>query len=249
VTAAHTNAARSPRPFATTRWSLVFAAGGKNAPTSPSARQALAELCEIYWYPLYAYVRRRGSSREEAEDLTQEFFTRLLEKETLQAADPKRGRFRSFLLSAMSNFLSNEWRSRQTQKRGGGQRTLSFDLDEGHARYSLEPAGGQSPEREFDRRWAMTLLERSIANLRERYRGDGKEALFAALAPGLGGGESVSYAEIGERLAMSEAAIKTAMHRLRRRCREALRAEIAQTVSSEAEIDDELRDLFAAVES
>lgn len=232
--------------FATTRWTLVLAAGRKS---SPQAQQALETLCGEYWYPLYAYVRRKGHSIEEAQDLTQSFFAHLLEKEALQVADPQRGKFRSFLLSSLNHFLTNQWRRETAQKRGGGRQIVSLDFDEGEKRYRLEPADPATPETIFQRRWAMTLLEKAISQLQQDYRSSGRENLFEQLKGFLGGGDNVPYNEIAQQLEMTEGAVKVAVHRLRQRCRQALRDEIGQTVAAPEEIDEELRQLFAAIGS
>jgi len=237
----------SSRPFATTHWSVVLAAGHSS---SPECRQALSALCESYWYPLYAYVRRRGHSVEEAQDLTQAFFAFLLEKDALRVADRERGRFRSFLLAALNNFLANEWRRAHAERRGGHRLQLALDFDSGERRYSLEPADETTPERIFERRWALVLLERAMDRLRRQYESGGKAALFAALKPYLGGGgEILSHEEVAKQLGVSAGSVKVAVHRLRRRCRETLRQEIAQTVGSPDEVDDELRALFTALGS
>src|SRR5262245_8163265 len=231
--------------FASTRWSLVAAAG---KPGSPEAREALAVLCRTYWYPLYAYARRRLASADDAQDLTQEFFARLLEKDYLQAADPRRGKFRSFLLSAFQHFLSKEHDRASAQKRGGGRRPLPLDFQDGERRYVHEPADLTTPETLYERRWALSLLEQALTRLRQEFAVAGKEQLFEALKGTLtGDGASETYSRIGRDLGLSEPAVKTAVHRLRRRYQELLRAEIAQTVASSEEVEDELRDLFAAV--
>lgn len=235
----------SPCPFASTRWSLVAAAGRSS---SPESAQALAALCETYWYPLYAYVRRGGHDAHEAQDLTQEFFARLLERRNLRAADRQRGKFRTFLLASLKNFLANQWRKEQAQKRGGGKTAVSFSIEAGESRYALEPAHELTAERIFERRWALTLLDQAITKLRDEFVASGKAELFEALKGSLGGESACdSYGEIANRLDMTEGAIKTAAHRLRRRCRELLRAEIAQTIAQDEDIDDELRELFSAV--
>ena len=233
------------RRFATTRWSMVLAAGRSD---TPDARRALATLCEAYWYPLYAYVRRRGQAAEEARDLTQEFFADLLGRDALQAADPKRGKFRSFLLASLNNFLAKEWRREGTQKRGGHSVVLSLDFESAEARYSREPSHELTAERIFLRRWAMEVLEQALAKLRREYAGRGKLELFEHF-----GGlivmdkQSVPYRRIAQELGMTEGAVKVALHRLRGRCRELLREEIAQTVDQPDQVDDELRDLFTAL--
>ena len=233
--------------FATTRWSMVFQAGRGD---SPDSRQALAALCEAYWYPLYAYVRRRGYGGDEAQDLTQEFFAHLLEKNTLRAADRRRGKFRSFLLSSLKHFLANQWRREGAQKRGGRRVAISLDFESGKKRYSLEPSHELTAEKIYVRRWALTLLEGALSKLREEFTARGKLRLFEQLKEFLGGRQStMPYQEIAARLEMSEGAVKVAVHRLRRRCRELLREEIAQTVADPEEIDEELQELFAAMSS
>jgi RNA polymerase sigma-70 factor (ECF subfamily) len=230
--------------FASTRWSLVAAAGRGE---SPEAREALAVLCRTYWYPLYAYARRLASA-DDAQDLTQEFFARLLEKDYLHAADPRRGKFRSFLLTAFKHFLAKERERAAAQKRGGGRRPLPFDFQEGECRFRHEPADPTTPETVYQRRWALTLLEQALARLRREFAGAGKEHLFEALKGALtGDGTDQPYAALGQDLGLSEQAVKTAVHRLRQRYKELLRAEVAQTVATPEEVEDELRDLFAAV--
>jgi RNA polymerase sigma factor (sigma-70 family) len=237
----------SPQRFATTHWSMVAQAARRS---SPEAEQALARLCEMYWYPLYAYVRRRGYRVEEAQDLTQDFFARLLEKDHLEHADRQRGKFRTFLLSSLQHYLANEWRKAGAQKRGGGRAILSLDFASGEDRYRLEPADTWTPERIFERRWALTLMERALDRLRDEYDAAGKRELYEALKPQLGGeGPAVSYAEAGARLGMSEGAVKTAAHRLRRRCRELLQAEAAETLADPEDAQSELRELLHALGS
>ncbi len=243
----HEASSRGSRRFATTHWSVVVTAGQGS---SPEARQALAELCEDYWYPLYAYLRRRGFQPAESQDLTQGFLAHMLEKGTLQAAAQSRGRFRSFLLSSLNHYLSHQWRYDQTKKRGGACRTISLDLAEGERRYHLEPADPLTPEKIFERRWAMTLLGKAVDALRADYEKGGKLHIFDALKSFLGRGESsVPYHEIARQLDCTEGAVKVNVHRLRQRCRECLRREIAQTVASPDEINEELQHLFQAVQS
>ncbi len=235
----------SAAQFATTHWSVVLAAG-----RTPSAgsQQALTSLCETYWYPAYAYVRRRGHSREEAQDLTQEFFLRLLEKDVLQAADPMRGKFRSFLLASLKNFLANERRDARARKRGGGRVHLSLDFQSAEDRYQFEPVDQLTPERIYERRWAMTLLERALSRLRSEHVTVGKCDHFDELKVFLGAEDrKVSNEEVAEKLGMTEGAVKVSVHHLRRRCREILREEIGQTVVGSEEVDDELRQLFSAL--
>lgn len=233
--------------FATTRWSLVRAAGHADG---SAVREALAALCDAYWYPLYAYVRRRGHQPAEAQDLTQGFFTYLLEGNILAVADRQRGRFRSFLLQSLKNFLSTQRRRQSARKRAHDQRLLSLDFDSGETRYRLEPADTVTPERLFERRWALTLLEAALAQLRAEYETTGRANLFTTLeAHLLGNPDALPYAALGERLGMSEGAVKVAAHRLRRRYREILRGQIAETVGTPEEVDDELRDLLNALAS
>jgi RNA polymerase sigma factor (sigma-70 family) len=231
--------------FATTHWSLVLAAGHDSR---PDAATALATLCETYWYPLYYYVRRRGYRAEEAQDLTQEFFANLLEKGSLKVADPDRGRFRSFLLASLNHFLANEWDRARTRKRGG--KVLSLDIEGAESRYSLEPADDLTAEKLFERRWAMTLLDLVLARLRDEFVREDRERVFERLKDFLGGAAAgAPYSQAAADLGMTEAAVKMAVHRLRRQYRRLLRAQIAQTVASPEEIDDEIRHLFAALES
>lgn len=238
--------AAGARQFATTQWSMVIAAGRNDTVRSQAA---LGRLCSIYWYPLYAFVRRQGFGSADAQDLTQSFFARLIEKQDLAAVDRARGKFRSFLLAAMKNFLANEWDKVKAQKRGGGAKNFtSLDARTAETRYHLEPADPMTADRIFERNWALTLLDEVLKHVREDYEADGKAALFDALKSTLTGGKSDQpYAEIGARLGMNAGAVKVAVHRLRHRYRDALRAEIAATVTDPGEVDDELRHLFAAL--
>jgi RNA polymerase sigma factor (sigma-70 family) len=241
----HEPVSAGARQFATTHWSLVAAAGHGR---SPESQVALAALCQAYWYPLYAYARRRLPNAHDAQDLTQSFFAELLEKDYLQAADPRRGRFRSFLLTAFKHFLSKQRERANAQKRGGGRPSLALDFEAGEHRYHLEPADFATPETIYERRWALALLEQALARLRQEMANAGKEKLFECLKGALEGeGPLESYARIGTELGVSEQGVKVAVYRLRRRYQELLRAEVAQTVASPEEIEDELRDLFAAV--
>jgi RNA polymerase sigma-70 factor (ECF subfamily) len=230
--------------FATTRWTLIATAAGDD---SPAARQALADLCQSYWYPLYAYVRRRGHDHHQAQDLTQAFFARLLEKNDLTAADRTRGRFRSFLLTACQHFLANQHDFETARKRGGGRAHLAIDFESADGRYTAEPAHDETPERLFDRRWALELLDQSLAELRQEYDESGRGKLFDALKGCLAGGAELAYAELARGLEMTEGAVKVAVHRLRQRYRDRLRAAIAETVEKPEDVDDEVRDLFAAL--
>ncbi len=230
--------------FASTRWSLVIAAGRKSKLES---RRALEELCAAYWYPLYAFARRRLDDVHRAQDLTQAFFARLLEKNLLASAKQERGRFRAFLITAFKNFLANEHEKDRAAKRGGGRPMPPLDFQAGDQRYDLEPSHTWTPERLFERQWALTLLEQVLAALRKEYTALGKNKLFDRLKGQLTG-EDVTYAALRDELDMSEGAIKTAAHRLRRRYRELLRREVAQTVSQEAEVNDEIQRLFKALD-
>ena len=231
-------------PFATTRWSVVLAAGGER---SPGSQQALVSLCETYWQPLYAYVRRRGHSVDDAQDLVQEFFARLLEKESVASADPGRGKFRSFLLASLNHFLASEWRRNRAQKRGGARPILSLDFQQGET-FLAGAADDLTPEKVYERKWALTLLTTALSKLRDEYVAAGKLPLLEALQPYLSGDEEAApYRALGEKLGLTEGAVKVAVHRLRRRCQGILREEIAQTVAGPEEVDQELRDLFDAL--
>ena len=231
--------------FATTHWSVVLAAGGR---TSLESREALETLCSLYWYPLYAYVRRRGYGAEEARDLTQGFFVRLIEKDVVRTADRNRGKFRSYLLGALKHFLANEWDRAHAQKRGGDRRAVPVDIEGAESRYRLEPADEVTPEKLFERHWAVTLLELAVSQLREEFIREGKEHIFDGLREFLGGADpGRPYGPVAADLGMTEAAVKMAVHRMRRRYRELLRAEIARTVVSPGQIDDEIRHLFAVL--
>jgi RNA polymerase sigma-70 factor (ECF subfamily) len=235
-------ARRAPRRFATTRWSQVIAAG--QAQTT-SSREALTSLCEAYWYPLYAYVRRWGHTPDEAQDLTQEFFAKLLEKHYLRDADPSRGRFRSFLLASLKHFLSNERDRASAVKRGGRVNIVPLEVETAEGMYRLEPPDLNTPEKVFERRWALTLLARTLARLRDEFAAGGRQEMFVRLEGYLTGErETVPYARLAEDLGMSEGAIKVAVHRLRRRFGALLRDEIGETVSDPAQVGDEVRELF-----
>jgi RNA polymerase sigma-70 factor (ECF subfamily) len=232
--------------FVTTHWSVVLAAGANLS--SPGASEALATLCEAYWYPLYAYLRGRGHNADAAQDLTQAFFSRLLEKRVLSRADPARGRFRSFLLASLKNFAANEHERDTAGKRGSGVPVLSLEFETAEGRFQLEPPSNDTPETIFDRQWAHALLERAVTRLRVEAEGDRKAAEFVALKGYLtGDAPHVTYAKAGATLGMSEGAVKVAVHRLRRRFRDVVRGEIAQTVSSAEEIEEEIRHLWSAV--
>jgi len=219
--------------FAPTRWTLVLDAS-KPGDSEP-AQRALAELCQLYWQPLYAYVRRCGHDPHTAEDLTQEFFARLLAKNTLASVAPSKGKFRSFLLMALKRFLANEWDRVRAQKRGGGHAPVSLE--------AIEVRDELTPEQSFDRQWALTALARVMTRLEAQYAGE-KAALFAALKPGLTG-ESRGHAELAGQLGLREGAVRVAAHRLRERFGKLLREEVAQTVASPGEVEEELRYLLS----
>ena len=234
--------------FATTHWSVVVRAGQSR---TPGARRALAVLCENYWFPLYAFMRRAGHNADDAQDLTQSFFAELLAKNFLAVADPQRGRFRSFLLGAVKRFLAKQRRHESAQKRGGGRLLLALDLDWGENRYqSLEPVDNLTPERLYEKRWALTVLDLVIARLREQFVAAGKQTQFDELKQFLAGrsGE-LAYHEAGQRLGLSEGAVKVAVHRMRQRYRELLKEEIAQTVAGPEELEEELRELWSVLRS
>jgi len=234
----------SPRQpaFVTTHWSVVLAAGRND---TPRARAALENLCRTYWYPLYTYVRRRGHSPEDAQDLTQEFFARLLEHNWLVKADRAKGRFRSFLLMAMNRFLANEWDKVKTLKRGAGVPLVPLAFETAETRYAAEPATTSTPEVAFDQEWALTLLDEVLRHLRAHYKQHGKGALFDALKPCLiGSREAQPYATLAAELGMTEGAVKVAVFRLRQRYRKRLEEEIAKTVALPEDVDGELRHLL-----
>jgi RNA polymerase sigma factor (sigma-70 family) len=232
--------------FTSTHWTVVLAAGQREL---PEAAAALEKLCRTYWYPLYVFARRGGNSAEDAQDLTQDFFARLLEKNYLAKADRDRGRFRAFLLGSMKNFMVNEWKRSSRLKRGGGIEFLQIDADCAEDRYLAEPADEASPENTYERRWAITLIEQVLATLREEHEAAAKSQLFQELKGFIWGEKSTaSYAEIAGHLSLSEGAVKVAVHRLRQRFREILRAEVANTVARPDEVDSELRHLISLVQ-
>jgi RNA polymerase sigma factor (sigma-70 family) len=232
--------------FTTTQWSVVLAAAGSK---DTEARDALAQLCQVYWYPLYAFVRRQGCTPDDACDLTQQFFLRLMEKDFLGDVARSKGKFRSFLLVALKHFLSKERARARAIKRGGRRAILSLDVLSAEARFRSEPEDNATPEKLFERRWAICLLDKVFARLAAEYEKAGKRALFDGLQGCLAGDRSgLPYAEIAATLGMSEGAVKVAVYRLRRRYRDVLRQEIAQTVADPADIDGEIRDLFSALE-
>jgi len=229
--------------FPTTRWTLVVAAGD---PHCKEARSALASLCEHYWYPLYAYLRRRGYSAEEAQDLTQEFFIRVLEGRYLDRADPEKGRFRSFIMTSLKFFVADEEDRQRAHKRGGGM-VVSLELSSGEERYQREPAHDETPEWIFERRWALSLIDRVVEKLREEFARHGRPEHFERLKVFLLGQSDAPYAALAQEMNTSEGALKVAIHRLRKRYRELFRQEIADTVADPAEVESELRFLAAVL--
>jgi len=214
---------------------------------TPQADLALEELCRAYWYPLYAYIRRHGHTREDAEDLTQTFFARFLVRNYLEGLRSEKGKFRAFLLAALKHFLANEWDRANRQKRGGGAAPLSLDWQSADSRYQFDPAHNLSPDKLYDRAWAVALLERVITRLREESAAVGKSRLFEQLKPFLTQGKSATpCAQIAAALELTEGAVRVAVHRLRRRYRDLLREEIGQTLSDPAQVEEEMRALFGA---
>jgi RNA polymerase sigma-70 factor (ECF subfamily) len=231
--------------FPTTRWSVIVLAGRQD--TTPACEDALASLCASYWYPLYAFARHQGYRAEDAKDLTQGFFVRLLEKNYLRQFERERGRFRTFLLAAFRHYAANEHLRAQAQKRGGRHETLSIDFQDAESRYRQEPVDLQTPERIYERRWALTVLDRALLRVSEEY-GAGKRAWFDRLRCFLAAEPcDDSYARIAADLKTSEGAIRQAVHRLRRRFREALKAEVAETMADPDETEEEIQFLIAAV--
>jgi DNA-directed RNA polymerase specialized sigma24 family protein len=231
--------------FLSTHWSIVLQAGHAN---NTAARDALAFLCQRYWYPLYVFVRKKGVSPDQAEDVTQGFFARLIEKQVLEQATPTRGRFRSFLLASLQHYLANERDQAQAQKRGGGQSIVSLNVEDGESKLRVEPSHYLTPEKIFDRAWAVQLLELVVGRLRAEFIAKGKEAEFETLQPFLVGARNdTSYEHAATTLEISEEAVRQAASRLRKRYRQLLRDEVAETVANEEEIDDEIRRLFEAL--
>jgi RNA polymerase sigma-70 factor (ECF subfamily) len=233
------------RHFATTHWSLVLAAGDGSG---GEAQEALEQLCRIYWYPLYAYVRRRTRGVHEAQDLTQAFFFQLLEKHAIGRADRSRGRFRAFLLTALKNFLANEWEKAGAEKRGGGRSALPFDLESGEARFQIEPSHDLTAERLYERRWVLTLLDRVLDRVQEELIAAGKADHFTHFKIALTGeATDDAYGRAAEALGITPAAAKQAAYRLRKRYRELFREEVARTVADDSEVDDEINRLLTAL--
>jgi len=233
--------------FATTHWSVVLAAG---SPESTRYQKALETLCQMYWFPLYAYLRRHGYDAHAAADYTQAFFTQMLDKDYLKKVKPKPGKFRSFLLTALKHFVCNERDREAALKRGGGKVAISLDFENAESQYAIEPAEGLTPEKLFEKSWAMTLLERTMNRLGAELAEKGKQEVFDHLKTYLSAEpNSIPYREAAAKVDMTEVAVRVAVHRLRKRCREILRDEIAQTVAREEQIDDEIRRLFSALSS
>ena len=230
--------------FATTRWTVVLTAGKRHTPQSD---HALEELCRTYWFPLYAYVRRRGHSKADAEDSVQAFFARFLAKNYLEGLSAERGRFRAFLLASLKNFLINEWKKSQRLKRGGGDTVLSLDWETADTKFQVADTTEPSPDKAFDREWAVTLLATVIERLRAEWDDDGKATQFDQLKIFLTAGKgAVPHADVARTLGMDEGAVRVVVHRLRKRYRELLRDEIAHTLSDPAQVDEEMRALFGA---
>lgn len=232
--------------FFTTQWSLVVRAGDL---ANPAAQAALETLCGRYWFPLYAYVRREGYGMHDAQDLTQAFFARFLEKDYLHDVDPSRGRFRSFLLASLRHFLANARDHAKAAKRGGGRTALSLDFSQAEDRYLHEPASDWTAEKLFHRRWAVEMLHAVMERLQAEWATPEKRAFFLAVQAFLSDvAPTRTYGDVAEELGMTEGAVKTAVHRMRRRYRELLREEIAQTVSDPEEVDEEIQQLFGALQ-
>jgi len=230
--------------FTTTHWSVVMLA----RPDSPQAREALEKLCQTYWLPLYSCVRRQGYGPHDAQDLTQGFFVRLLRTDSLGSVSREKGKFRTFLQVALSHFLSDERDKARAEKRGGGRAIVSLDESEAEDRYLHMPSADLTPERVYDRRWALTVLELGFERLRQEYRATGREALFDSLKEFLCTEARVgTYESLGPKLGMSPGSVAVAVHRLRQRCRELIRLEVAQTVSNPGDLDMEIDYLFAAI--
>lgn len=232
--------------FRTTHWSVVLAAGEEGGTDQATA---LEQLCRVYWYPVYAFVRRQGHGPHDAQDLTQEFFAHLLERDTLAAVRQEKGRFRSFLLGALKNHLGYQARKKSALKRGGRAIVVAIDEEESEERFRLDLAHEDTPEKLYLRSWAETLLASTLGLLRQDYEQAGKLALFEKLQPHLSGAAGISYQETGTALGLSAGAVTTSVYRMRQRYGELLRKQIAETVASPAEVDDEISFLFAAVEA
>jgi RNA polymerase sigma factor (sigma-70 family) len=238
-------AAAGRNAFPTTHWTLVIAAGGNRS--SLERAGALESLCGGYWYPVYAFIRRRGYSPEQAQDLTQEFFLRIMSGVFFERADPDMGRFRSFLLGAVQNFLSDTSDREKSQKRGGGVPALSLNFETGESNYAREPWDTETPERIFQRKWARTLLDRVMENLSAEFSANGRLDVFQRIKGYLTGDGDAKYAELGAELSLSESGVKSAIRRMRQRYRELLRTEVVSTVADPSEVDPELQFLLRAI--
>jgi RNA polymerase sigma-70 factor (ECF subfamily) len=242
---AQTSASEEPRIFPQTRWSLVLAARRKDAPESAAA---LESLCGAYWYPLYAYVRRCGQSPHDAQDLTQEFFYRLIEKRWLDSADREKGKLRNFLIEALKNFMNKEWRRASAQRRGGRKSQVPFDTEFAETRYVADPSSHLAADETFDKEWALTLLDLTMNRLRAEFAATGKASDFEALKECLVAAHGeIDYAAMASRLGLSEGAARVAVHRLRKRFREVYRQEISRTLDDGVDLDSEVRHLAAAL--
>jgi RNA polymerase sigma-70 factor (ECF subfamily) len=241
----HVSSSDAPRIFPNTRWSVVLAATQRPSPESAAALEA---ICRAYWYPLYAYVRRCGQSAHDAQDLTQEFFCRLLEKRWLDAANPDKGKLRTFLIVALKNFISKQWRRAAAQRRGGGQPQVPFDTEFAESRYAGDHSATLAADETFDQEWALTLLDLTVKRLRLEFTAAGKSDDFDALKNCLMAGRgTIDYTTVATQLGVNEGAARVAVHRLRRRFREIYREEISQTLADGADLDGELRHLAAAL--
>ncbi len=239
------NSTQGESRFTTTHWSVVLTAGNQS---SPDYTRALSALCQTYWYPLYAYLRRWGCDREQAEDYTQGFFASLMERQSIGEADPKRGKFRSFLLVSLKHFLSDQFDRTEAQKRGSGKKVLSLDIEDGETRYHCEPADNLSPEKLFERYWALEVLKQAMTRLKDEFATANKQHLFDHLKTYLTAEQdSIPYCSVAAKLDMTEGAVRVAVHRLRQRYHELVRQEIAQTVATPEQIDEEINELYAAL--
>jgi RNA polymerase sigma-70 factor (ECF subfamily) len=230
--------------FEHTNWFTVRKAGVPESPGSDAARD---HICQAYWYPIYFYVRRLGHSAEDAQDFTQEFFSRLYHKNYLQSADSKKGKFRSFLLMMLQRFMADEWDKSRRQKRGGGQEVISIDAQDTEFRYRSEPKDELTPDKAFERQWASAIMEQALTHLQEEYDGAGKGTIFQELRSFVSSEDKIPYAEAAGKLGMTDSNVKVSVHRLRHRYGELLRAEIARTAANPEQVEEEMQDLFAAV--
>jgi RNA polymerase sigma-70 factor (ECF subfamily) len=243
----HSSSSAAPGLFPRTRWSLVLAASRRHSPESAAA---LETICRAYWHPLYAYARHCGHPPHDAQDLTQEFFAQLLEKHWLETADPEKGRLRTFLIVALKNFMSKQWRRQSAQKRGGGRASVQMDTEFAESRYAVDASAKRDPDEVFDRQWALTLLELTLKRLRAEFAAAGKAGDFDLLKGCLMAEHgAIDYRAVARQLGINAGAARVAVHRLRRRFREFYREEIAKTLAEGADLDGELRHLAAALAS